>query len=109
MVLREIRVEKIEAKGGRGWADLRVDSRVELAPDLSWKRARVQTLRWELRRSQNGWILFPPKDRVYVDQNAAVPVLARQLSVLSATPVVTNTQRQIGNLAALLNFLLNEK
>jgi len=109
MLLRDIRVEKIQAKGNKGWADLRVESRAELAPNLTWKRTRVQTLRWELRRNQGGWILSPPKDRVYVDQSAAIPVLAKQLSVLSATPTPASAQRQIGSLAALLDFLLNEK
>ena len=109
VLLRDIRVEKIQAKGDKGWADLRVESRAELAPDLTWKRTRVQTLRWELRRNQDGWILSPPKDRVYVDQNTAIPVLAKQLSALSATPAPATAQRQIGSLAALLDFLLNEK
>lgn len=109
MLLRDIRVEKVQSKGDKGWADLRVYSRAEIAPDLTWKRARIQTLRWELRKSQDGWILSPPNDRVYIDQNAAIPVLAKELSVLSATPAPAATQRQIGSLAALLNFLLNEK
>lgn len=108
-LLRDIRVEKIQTKGDRGWADLRVDSRAELAPDLTWKRTRVQTLRWELRKNQDGWILSPPKDHVYIDQDAAVPILAKQLSVLSATPAPATAQRQVGSLAALLNFLVNEK
>lgn len=109
MLLGDIKVEKVQAKGDKGWADLRVNSRAELAPNLTWKRTRVQTLRWELRRNQDGWVLSPPKDRVYVDQTAAIPVLAKQLSVLSATPTPADAQRQLGSLAALLDFLLNEK
>lgn len=109
MLLRDIRVEKVQAKGDKGWADLRVESRAELAPDLTWKRTRIQTLRWQLHKNHDGWILSPPNDRVYIDQDAAIPVLAKQLSLLSATPAPASAQRQIGSLAALLNFLVNEK
>jgi len=108
MLVRELRVEKIQTKGARGWADVHVESRVELSPDLTWKRARPQRVRWELRRDHEGWLLLAPKDRLYIPQSAAVPLLAKQLSTLSAAPVPATRQRQLGSLASLLNFLLNE-
>jgi NlpC/P60 family len=109
MLVREFRVEKIQTKNGKGWAEVQVDSRAELSPDLTWKRARAQKLRWELRKDHDGWLLLSPKERLYIPQSAAVPAIARRLSTLSAPPAPPTTQRQLGSLASLLNFLLNEK
>ena len=108
MLVREFRVEKIKTKDGKGWAEVQVDSRAELSPDLTWKRARAQKLRWELRKDHDGWLLLSPKDRLYIPQSAAVPALAKRLSTLSEPPAPPTTQRQLGSLASLLNFLLNE-
>jgi hypothetical protein len=107
-LVRELRVQKIQTKGTKGWADVQVESRAELSPDLTWKRARTQTIRWELHRDHDGWQLSSPKDHLYIPQSAAVPLLAKQLSLLSAAPVPASRQRQVGSLASLLNFLLNE-
>lgn len=108
VLVRELRVEKIQTKGDKGWAEVQVDSRVELSPDLTWKRARPKKLRWELRKDHDGWQISAPKDRLYIPQSAAVPLLAKQLSTLSTAPVPAARQRQLGSLASLLNFLLNE-
>ena len=107
-LVRELRVEKLQVKGNKGWADVHVESRAELSPDLKWKRARPQTIRWKLVKDREGWQLIAPKDRLYIPQSAAVPLLAKQLSTLSAAPVPATRQRQLGSLASLLNFLLND-
>ena len=108
MLVRELRVERIQTKGSKGWAEVHVDSRAELSPELTWKRVRPQTIRWQLLKDHDGWQLMAPKDRLYIPQSAAVPLLAKQLSTLSAAPVPATRQRQVGSLASLLNFLLNE-
>ncbi len=107
LFLRSLRVEKVKLKGHKGWVELRVDSRVELNPDGSWKKSRIQKLRCELRRDQVGWALFTPLDRLYVPQNVAIPALAKRVAVLSGLPASAVERRQLNGLAAVLNLLLN--
>lgn len=109
VLLRQVRVEKFKVKGSEGWAEVRTDSRAELNPNGTWKRTAAQKLRWQLVRSEQGWTILPPADLLFVSEKAAIPVLAKQLSLLLATPSAPSERRQPGDLAALLNVLLNEE
>ena len=108
VLLRDLKIREVHIKGDKGWASVRVNSRVELYPDGTWKKVRAHELRCELRRGQEGWVIFMPRDRLYVPENVAIPVLAKQLSALSAAPARLTRPRQLGSLAAVLNVLLNE-
>jgi hypothetical protein len=108
VLLRQVHVEQFKVKGSQGWAEVRADSRAALNPDGTWQRAAAQKLRWQLVRSEQGWTILPPSDQLYVSEKAAIPVLAKQLSVLLATRAAQSDQRP-GDLAALLNVLLNEE
>ncbi|HKD91035.1 MAG TPA: NlpC/P60 family protein [Terriglobales bacterium] len=64
--VRSWKVEKIKLNGDEGWVELRIIASGERNPDGNSKKARVQKLRCDLRRDQTGWVLFPPRDRLYV-------------------------------------------
>jgi hypothetical protein len=107
VLLGNVQVVAVHIKGDKGWAGVRGNARVAAA-DGSWGKATVQELRWELRREQNGWRVFMPRDRLYVSQDEAIAVLAKQLSVLSAAADQVTRRREMSRLAAALNLLLNE-
>ena len=107
VLLGNVQVAAVHIKGDKGWAGMRGSTRVALA-DGSWGKATVQETRWELRREQNGWRVFMPRDRRYVSQDVAIAVLAKQLSVLSAAPDQVTRRREMSRLASALNLLLNE-
>jgi len=107
VLLGNVQVVAVHIKGDKGWAGVRGNARLAAA-DGSWGKATVQEFRWELRREQNGWRVFMPRDRLYVSQDEAIAVLAKQLSVLSAAPDQVTRRREMSRLAAALNLLLNE-
>jgi hypothetical protein len=107
VLLGNVQVVAVHIKGDKGWAGVRGNLRVAAA-DGSWGKATVQELRWELRREQNGWRVFMLRDRLYVSQDVAIAVLAKQLAVLSAAADQTTRRREMSRLAAALNLLLNE-
>jgi hypothetical protein len=105
--LRSFKVERVKLAAHKGWVQLRVQSHVELNPDGSWKRSRIQNLRCELRRDQARWVLFTPRDRLYVPENVAIPVLAKKIAELSKLPATPVQRQHLKVLAAVLNELLN--
>ena len=107
VLLGNVHVAAVHIKGDKGWVGVRGNTRMAVA-DGSWGRATVQESRWELRRGQNGWRLFMPRDRRYVSQDEAIAVLAKQLSELSAAPDQVMRRREMSRLAGALNLLLND-
>lgn len=69
--VRSWKVEKIQLNGDEGWVELRIKPSGERNPDGTWKKLRVQKLHCDLRRDQTGWVLFPPRDRLYVSAQSA--------------------------------------
>jgi len=122
VIFDHLRVERVQLKGDRGWADVRIESRASLGggstaarspiPKMDRKR-RQEKRRWELRRTASGWTAFTPLERVYVPRDAAVRVLAGQLARLAAKDSggsqAPATLRQEAQLASILNDLLQEK
>jgi len=106
VLLGNVQVVAVHIKGDKGWAGVRGNARVAAA-DGSWGKATVQELRWELRREQDGWRVFMPRDRLYVSQDVVIAVLAKQLAVLSAAADQGTRRREMSRLAAALNLLLN--
>jgi hypothetical protein len=64
--VRDWRIEKVTLQTDTGWVQLRLRSSGERGPDGTWKKARTQKVRCELRRAESGWQLFTPVDRLYV-------------------------------------------
>jgi hypothetical protein len=59
-------------------------------------------LRWELRRTEKGWLALAPTDRNYVPRDVAIRVMAAQLAALtqnelpnSQTPEVVQQEAQL--------------
>jgi hypothetical protein len=131
VIFDQLRVERVQIKGDRGWADVRIESRASLGGGLTASRLpipltasrspvskmdrkkRQEKRRWELRRTASGWTVFTPLECAYVPRDAAVRIFAEQLARLagkdSGGPQAPATLRQEAQLASILNDLLKEK
>ncbi|MBZ5702733.1 MAG: C40 family peptidase [Acidobacteriia bacterium] len=122
VIFDRLRVERVQFKGERGWAEVRIESRAALGGGTTAARSetakmdrknRQEKRRWELRRTASGWTALTPLERAYVPRDAAVRILAEQLARLAAKdssgPPAPATLRQEAQLASVLNDLLREK
>ncbi len=113
IIFDQLRVERVEIKGERGWAHVRIDSRMLIADKRINVKRRHEKRRWELRRTVTGWLVFTPLERVYVPSDVAVPVLAAQLALLTQNDVAFSDRAMLvgqqAQLARVLNALLEKK
>ena len=113
VIFDQIRVERVQIKGERGWAEVRIESRAALGGGKMDRKRHHEKRRWELRHTATGWTAFTPLERVYMPRDAAVRILAEQLARLAAkengSAPAPATLRQEAQLAAILNDLLKEK
>jgi hypothetical protein len=113
VIFDSFEVERVEIKRDHGWAHIWLDSRVTIANGRVDLKQRREETRWELRRTESGWVAMTPVERAYVPRDVAVRILAAQLADLTQSDGTSNHQdravRQEGQLAALLDTLLNSK
>ena len=95
---------------------MQVVSRVTIAKGKIKRKRRSEKRRWELRRTESGWLAFTPQERIYVPRAVAVRVLAEQLEALTRNDFpasdpakLAHQQVQLAQLARLLNALLEKK
>jgi hypothetical protein len=83
LVYDKLHVDRIELKHDRGWVNAEVEERLSIGDKGFEGKRRVEKLRWELRRTPQGWRLQVPANRAYVPRDVAVRVLAGQLAFLT--------------------------
>jgi hypothetical protein len=88
-----------------------VESKVLISGGAAQVKRRLEKARWELRRTDSGWVAVPPPDRIYVPRDVAVKNLASNLWQLTNSDGAAEHQqavlRQESQLASLLNMLLD--
>lgn len=82
-VYDRLRVEHIQLKRDRGWLSAEVEGKLSIGNNGLDGKRRTEKLRWELRRTLQGWQLLAPAKRAYVPRDVAVRVLAGQLASLT--------------------------
>jgi NlpC/P60 family len=111
LVYDQLRVERIELKGDRGWASAEVEGRLLIGGKGIEGQHRSEKLRWELRRTTQGWQLLAPANRAYVPRDVAVRVLAGQLAFLTqndaATDDLDRSVNQQSVIVSALGFLFD--
>ncbi|MGB2890383.1 MAG: hypothetical protein WBC04_22050 [Candidatus Acidiferrales bacterium] len=83
VIYDQLRVERLEIQGDRGWAHVQVDGRLLISGEKFERKHRREKFRWELRRTSQGWQLLAVPNRVYVPRDVAVRELAAQLALLT--------------------------
>lgn len=113
VIFDQLRVERVEIKGDRGWAHIRMESLAWVSDERTELKRRRLKLRWELRREGSDWAAFAPLDRAYVPRDVAVPILAAQLARLTQKDSAASDSgaavRQPAQLARLLLALLENE
>ncbi len=113
VIVEQFTVERVDVKRDHGWARLVVDSKVLIAGGQTQVKRRSEKVRWELRRTESGWEVIPPTDRMYVPHDVAVKNLAAKLARLAESDGAAKHEqrvlRQESQLVNLLNALFESK
>lgn len=113
VIFDQLSVEKLEIKRDHGWANIRVDSRVSIAGGNADFKQRHEKVRWELRRTESGWVAVAPQERTYVPHDVAVRILAAQLARLAESDAAARHDDAVlgqeARIANLLSALLESK
>ena len=83
VIYDRLEVLKVNTKGKRGTAPVRVESSVTLEGTKIKTKRRKQKVRFLLRRGNAGWEAVRPKGTVYVPREVAVRALAEQLELVT--------------------------
>ena len=105
LIFDQLQVEKIRLRRDQGWADVRINSRLEISQGKTSNKARSEKQQWHLLRTDQGWVAVTPTDRVYVPADVGVQVLAEKLALLARDHKEDRVEQ--AKLARLLNTLLN--
>ena len=90
LIYDQLRVEHIELKRDQGWVSAEIEGRLLIGSNGIEGSHRREELRWELRRTPQGWQLQAPADRAYVPRDVAVHILAAQLASLTHNEAGSN-------------------
>jgi len=111
LVYDQLSVERIELKRDRGWAHVEVEGRLSISGERLEGKRRREKLRWELRRTPQGWQLLAPANRAYVPRDVAVRFLANQFALLTqneaASDDLDRSLHQQSVIVRALGFLFN--
>jgi len=109
IVFDQFEVEQVRLERGQGWAEVRIRHPLTVTGGQVKRGKPPERQRWLLRhRDQNGWELVLPQADVYLPRDAAVRVLAHQLTALTDDPEAPGGSREKAQLARLLNALLQK-
>ncbi|MFI5089391.1 MAG: NlpC/P60 family protein [Terriglobales bacterium] len=107
IVFDELEVEQVRIERGQGWAEVRIRHTLPVTAGQVKHGKPPERQRWPLRhRDQNGWELVLPQGEIYLPRDAAVRVLAHQLTDITDNPEASSGGREKAQLARLLNALL---
>ena len=107
IVFDQFEVEQVRLERGQGWAAVRIRSPLPVMAGQVKRGKPPERQRWLLRhRDQSSWEVVLPQADVYLPRDAAVRVLARQLTALTDDPEAPGGSREKAQLAHLLNALL---
>ena len=59
LIFDRFNIERVQIKNDHGWAYLQMDSNASIAEDGADFKRRHESVRWELRRTESGWIKRP--------------------------------------------------
>lgn len=111
LVYDQLSVERLELRRDRGWVLVEVAGRLSIGGERLEEKQRREKLRWEIRRTPQGWQVLAPGERAYVPRDVAVSFLAKQLAVLTqnqaAADNLDRSLHQQGVIVRALGFLFD--
>jgi len=107
IVFDQLEVEQVRIERGQGWAEVRIRRPLPVIAGQVKRGKPPERQRWLLRhQDQNGWELVLPQGEIYLPRDAAVRLLAHQLTDITDNPEASSGGREKAQLARLLNALL---
>jgi hypothetical protein len=111
IVYDQLRVKRIDLKRDRGSVSAEVEGTSAIGENGFAGKRRTEKLRWDLRRSPQGWQLQSTANRIYVPRDAAIRVLAAQLASLTQAETPSGdsdrSMRQQKMIVHTLSFLFD--
>jgi hypothetical protein len=110
VIFTELQVNRLQFKGNRGWAYVKVDSSAYMHGGQLEKTVVHAEEHWEMTRSKSGWTMLLPRGIVYLSRREAARIFAQHLARLSASRDAEHsnfTASEERHLASLLNGILN--
>ncbi len=103
-------VQKLQLKGNKGSAQLRVYGAVALASTGGHSKEHTDLQRLELHHANGGWEVVLPSNAIYLPRSTVVRILAHQLAALTdnSQPPQSGNDQQV-QLARWLNVLLETR
>jgi hypothetical protein len=107
IVFDDLKVRKVQLKRDQGWAEVEIGQPTPILSVNSTAKKHSERHHWGLvRKDRDSWELALPPNTIYVAREAAVRIVAHQLTTLTDTDPTGNRDRKV-QLARLLNTLLN--
>ena len=113
LIYDQLKFEHLDLKRDHGSARVEVEGSVSITGEKLERKHRRDKVRWELRRSSQGWQLLAPPDRLYVPRDVALRVLANRLALLTENEQSSDASdlstRQEARIVQTLNFLFDQQ
>jgi hypothetical protein len=102
-----VEVERVHIERGQGWAAVKIRRPLLVTAEQVKHQKPPERQRWPLRRrDQYSWEVVLPQGDIYLPRDAAVRVLAHQLTDITDDPEAPSGGRKKAQLARLLNAVL---
>jgi NlpC/P60 family len=105
IIYDKLTVQRVDARGQRGSAKIRIDSRVALTGQRIERKLGHEEVRWRLVRTTRGWEVLAQPDCIYVPRDVAVHQLATRLALLTQDPRATETNSNLSEQAQIVRAL----
>jgi hypothetical protein len=113
LIYDQLNVERLDIRRDRGFARVEIDGNVSVTGEKLERKQRHDKVRWELRKSAQGWQLLAPADRLYVPRDVALRVLASRLALLTENQTASDDSdqsvREEARIVQTLNFLFAQR
>jgi hypothetical protein len=106
VIFDKLQVEKVEIHHDKSWANVRIDYRVELNQGQVKSQHHSDKRRWELQKTEDGWVAVNPQDRIYIPAEKAAQIVSERLYKLTRKSSDKNRSQQ-ASLARLLDAVFN--
>lgn len=106
LVYDRLTVEGLDLKSDRGWVRVQVEETLSIDGQRLEARKRQEEVRWEVRRTTQGWQLLAPSTRAYVPRDVAVHALANHLALLTQSdPASAGADRSLRQQSMIVHAL----
>jgi len=106
IVFDQLEVEQVRIQRSRGWAEVRIRHPLEVLGGEVKPGQAPERQRWLLRHRDQSWEVVLPQGDIYLPREAAVRVLAHELTDITDAPKAPGGGLEKAHLARLLNAFL---